>query len=110
MAKTKIKIVYPDGKITDYSNVSDTYRKAISYFGVQNIRNLHILRNSINIVSTLEELQNSSGKAESKSDRYCIDGYYICTQFDTKTKLKILNEINRRLHRGLTITTFEDEN
>lgn len=107
----KIKIEYPDGRCECLSVVADTYRNAIQYMGLEEVRALNIMRNSINIVSTPEEIQKSSGKEETAAinrmdptTKLCI-----CTQFETEVKYNILNEVNDCLHKNLRISLVDPD-
>lgn len=106
MNRTKIKIVYPDGRISMDDVVANTYREAIRYLGIEKIRRLDIRRNSINIVSYASEIMNSSGKRESTDERNLDtrSNLYICTQFSTNAKCQILEYLNDRLNAGLKIS------
>lgn len=105
MGRKKIKIIYPDGHISMENVVSDTYCQAIKHLGADRVRALNIMRNSINIVSTEAEIKASTGKPESICDRYRDPrtGLYICRQFSTKDKYKILTELNEELRGSLQI-------
>ena len=105
MDRTKIKVVYPDGKISMENVVADTYREAIRYLGVENIRRFDIRRNSINIVSYAPEIMNSKGKRESINEKNRDKGsnLYICTQFSTRSKYLILVDLNNKLQANLKI-------
>lgn len=98
----KLVILYPDGTINREDNVSETYRNAIRYIGAENVRKLNLKRNSINIVSTVQEcLYSSGGKKESTSQNE--NGLVICVQFSTKAKFDVLNEVNKRCKANLEI-------
>lgn len=101
----KIEVIYPDGKRDCQENVSHTYRNAIEYLGLERVRALGIVYNSINIVSTRDEMENSTGKKESRAISLLSKGSElgICTQFETKTKYEKLVEINEALQAGLKI-------
>ena len=47
----KIEVIYPDGRRDCQENVTETYRAAIEYIGLEKVRALRIMLNSINIVS-----------------------------------------------------------
>lgn len=111
MAYKKIKVQFPDGRIECLSNVSETYRNAIQYIGLEDVRALGIMRNSINIVSTQDEIEKSLGKQEKAainridpSTKLCI-----CTQFGTEIKYNFLKEINERLSKNLKISLLDAE-
>ncbi len=89
----KIKIEYPDGRCECLSVVADTYRNAIQYMGLEEVRALNIMRNSINIDSTPEEIQKSSGEEEKTAIKRADPTTHlcICTQFETEVKYNILN-------------------
>lgn len=105
----KIEVVYPNGERDCQSVVSNTYRKAITYLGLEKVRSLQIERNSINIISTGAELENTRGKRENRAisglERETDLG--ICTQFATEQKYRILVEANEKLQGGLRIGLIE---
>ena len=63
----KIDVIYSNGELDCQNVVADTYRKAISFMGLKGVRALGLKRNSINIVSTREEMENFTGKKENKA-------------------------------------------
>ena len=63
----KIDVIYSNGELDCQNVVADTYRKAISFMGLKRVRALGLKRNSINIVSTREEMENFTGKKENKT-------------------------------------------
>lgn len=63
----KIDVIYTNGELDCQNVVADTYRKAISFMGLKVVRALGLKRNSINIVSTREEMENFTGKKENKA-------------------------------------------
>ena len=112
----KIEVIYPDGRRDCKKNVTETYRAAIEYIGLEKVRGLGIFYNSINIVSTRDEMENSKGKRlvngklskgkkESRAISLLSKGSElgICTQFGTKTKYDRLVGINEALQAGLKI-------
>lgn len=102
----KIEIIYPDGRHDCQENVTETYRAAIEYIGLEKVRGLGIMLNSINIVSTRDEMKSSTGyQTESYAMSRLNQGsdLGICTQFDTHTKYKKLVKINEALQAGLKI-------
>lgn len=106
MDKKKIEVIYPDGRRDCQKNVTDTYRTAIKYLGLEKVRALGIRLNYINIVSTRDEMERSKG---GQKETYAISHLEkgldlgICTQFETKTKYEKLVEINEALQAGLKI-------
>lgn len=105
----KIQVVYPD-HAERHDNVTETYRNAIRYMGVTRVRACGIMRNGINIVSTREEILDSSGKPESltKEEHTSEGTCFICTQFETEAKCDILQNLNRTLHTNLNIELVDD--
>ncbi|MDE6338571.1 MAG: hypothetical protein K2K97_02140 [Muribaculaceae bacterium] len=105
----KIEVVYPDGDCDRQDVVSNTYRKAIEYLGLENVRSLNMERNSINIISTKAEMENSSGKREDSaiSTLENASDLGICTQFATEQKYRILVEANEKLQGGLRIKLMD---
>lgn len=109
--REKIRVIYPDAKSECLANVSATYRNALRFIGVEAVRALGICRNSINIVSTADEIERSTGKREGLIDPIMgRDGveYYICTQFGTKDKYRILTEVKEKLCPTMRIRRVED--
>lgn len=110
METSKIEIIYPDGRCDCQETVAETYRNAIEYMGLEKVRSIGIKRNSINIVSTRDEMERSAG---SHKEDYCIsclckgNELGICTEFSTKDKYKYLVKINKALHAGLKIRLIE---
>lgn len=93
MEYNKIKVIYPSGQIDYSSNVSETYRNAIKFIGLKKVRSLNFFRNSINIVSTIEEcLSSKGGKKESVPQNGNLKALHICTQFSTHEKFKLLQK------------------
>ena len=108
----RIEIIYPDGRLDCQDTVADTYRNAIKYMGLEKVKALGIKRNSINIVSTRDEMEHSTGKKESYAISLLDNGadLGICTQFPTQEKYTFLVEINETLHSGLRIKLIEESN
>ena len=107
----KIEVIYPNGERDCQDVVADTYRKAISFMGLEAVRALGLRKNSINIVSTREEMENSMGKRENKAISLLgrASELGICTEFATKEKYKILEEVNEALKKGLIIHLISTE-
>lgn len=104
---SKIQIIYPDGRRDCRKNVTETYRNAIEYIGLEKVRSLGFMRNSINIVSTREEMEGSVGghKETCSISRLANPSDLgICTEFSTKDKFRYLVQINEALHSGLHIS------
>ncbi len=109
MPDKKIIVVYPDGREDCQEIVTDTYVAALEFIGLERVRALDKRYNSINIVSTREEMLKSKGKKK-ESLQYQIDhssNLGICKQFDTPTKHRILNDVNQSLNAGLQISLLE---
>ncbi len=108
----KIRITYPDGRIECLDNVTETYRNAIMYMGLKNVKGIGIIRNSINIVSTKQEMESSTGKREDRAIKELNyeDELGICTQMSTNAKYKILIKINEILKKGLKIELIQSVN
>ena len=110
--RKKIEVIYLDGRRDCQETVAETYRSAIKYMGLEKVRALGIKRNSINIVSTRNEMEHSAGKKES----YAISllnkdsDLGICAQFPTEEKYRFLVGINETLHAGLRIKLIESNN
>ncbi|MDE6561338.1 MAG: WG repeat-containing protein [Muribaculaceae bacterium] len=104
--RKKIQVIYPDGRLDCQDTVAETYRSAIKYMGLEAVRALGIKRNSINIVSTRDEMERSTGMHK---EDFCISHLNkgnelgICTEFSTEDKYKYLVRINKALSAGLQI-------
>ena len=108
----KIEVIYPNGERDCQNVVADTYRKAISFMGLEAVRALGKTRNSINIVSTREEMENSTGKKKEKRAISLLgksSELGICTEFATKEKYNLLVEANEALKKGLIIHLLTPE-
>ena len=108
----KIEVIYPNGERDCQDVVADTYRKAISFMGLEAVRALGLRKNSINIVSTREEMENSTGgKKENRAISLLENSsdFGICTEFATNEKYKLLVEINEALKKGLIIHLLTPE-
>lgn len=107
--RRKIEVAYPDGSRDCQETVADTYRNAIEYLGFENVRSVGIKRNSINIVSTRDEMEHSTGKKETHAISLLgkSSDLGVCTQFKTEDKYRYLVEINEALHAGLNIRLIE---
>ena len=107
----KIEVIYPNGERDCQNVVADTYRKAISFMGLEAVRGLGKTRNSINIVSTREEMENSTGKKENRAISLLgrSSELGICTQFKTEDKYNLLVEVNEALKKGLIIHLLTPE-
>ena len=77
--------------------------------GLEKVRAIGITRNSINLVSTRDEMEHSIGKKESHAISLLDKGsdLGICTQFPTEDKYRFLVEINEALNSGLRIGLIE---
>lgn len=71
------------------------------------MRDLGIRKNSINIISTVRECNNSTGKKESTLGYSNLDDLVICTQFSSKDKFDHLNKANIKYELGLKISLIE---
>ena len=103
----KIKVLYPDGKSICHSNVSNTFREVIEYAGLERVRDLGIIRNTINIVCNVDEAKKSQGgKKEYIPDEIKdqSQALMVCTQFSTNDKFRYLQLINQNLNLNLTIS------
>lgn len=105
----KIEIIFPDGRRDCQETVADTYRNAIEYLGLENVRSVGIKRNSINIVSTRDEMEHSTGKKETHAISLLgkSSNLGVCTQFKTEDKYRYLVKINEALSAGLQITLID---
>ena len=104
----KILVSYPDGTIDCDPCVTKTYRRTVDYAGLERVRALNIRKNSINIVSTIKECRQSTGKKEFNLLKENSEDLVICTQFSTEAKYKHLCIINQRLNLGLSISLEQD--
>lgn len=79
--------------------------------GLEAVRALGKTRNSINIVSTREEMENSTGKKEKRAISLLgrSSELGICTEFATKEKYNLLVEANEALKKGLIIHLLTPE-
>ena len=96
-SRQKIKVQFPDGRISNHSKVMQTLVDVIIYAGPEKVRELNIIICNDNLVtSNLNPLYMSSYKDVG-------DGLYVNTCSDTKRKYSQIMEINESLNLGLIV-------
>lgn len=115
MRKTTIEVTYPNGEVDRQNHATDTYRKVIEFLGLENVRNCNIFYNGINIVSKKSEMKANQARKNDlrkvgspRIENYAINNLGkdsdlgICTEFNNKTKVSIINRLNENLNAGVS--------
>ena len=89
---TRLVVTMPNGTEIDHSNASDTFVEVIEMLGIQQVKNLNKMLSGFALISTANHLTLTQRE---------VDGYYLVTHSDTKTKKGLLEEIARDL--GVTL-------
>ncbi len=97
--KSIIRVIFPDKRISFHKKSSDTFAEVIKYAGAKNVERMGFDVLGKNLVSD-SLFENDKYK---KYQREIAPGLYVCTYCNTKRKLKILKEINRKLKLNLII-------
>ena len=92
-----LRVEFPNGQVVENRNVSKTLIDVINYAGIEPVRNLGIIINNVNLISTTiipkyEKAQKNIGK-----------GLYVMTCCDTNKKKKIIEQISNSLNLNLNV-------
>ncbi len=104
--KSRIRVTFPDKHVSYHNRVSDTFVDVIKYAGVKNVEQMGFMLLGMNIISR----RLSKNEKYKKYQREIEPGFYVCTYCNTERRLKILNEINRKLKLNLVIEEVMIEN
>ena len=91
-AATKLKITFADGTILDDRKASIAFAKAIEKIGIERVRALQIVSNTVPLISTTKHEFYGQNQ---------VDNYYVMTNTDTKGKKATLEQIANAL--GITL-------
>ena len=91
-AATKLKITFADGTILDDRKASIVFAKAIEKIGIERVRALQIVSNTVPLISTTKHEFYGQNQ---------VDNYYVMTNTDTKGKKATLEQIANAL--GITL-------
>lgn len=91
-AATVLEVTMPTGEKIAHSNASDTFVEVIQKLGIQQVKNLNKMLSGFALISTANHLTLTQHE---------VNGYYLVTHSDTKTKKGLLEEIARDL--GVTL-------
>ena len=95
--REKISVTFPDNTKIDGNNVTTTYVECIRKIGVENIKQLNIVRSGVPLIS---ETTHSLYKQKN------IDGYWVMSNLATKDKLSVLQQIDKLLNLNLKYITY----
>lgn len=89
-----LTVIMEDGQEICHRYASDTFAEAIEKIGVEKVKTLGIIINSLPLIDTNQHPRYSQSKS---------DIYYIATHCSTDTKIERLNEIKRRLNLDIQV-------
>ena len=94
-ARTIIKVTLPNGKIIQEQKASETFVKAIEFFGIEAVRALSLTLNNAPII----DIKDSDKYATSQSGRY-----FVMTHSNTQTKVEQLQLIAKKLGKSISVS------
>ena len=91
-AATKLKITFADGTILDDRKASVAFAKAIEKIGIERVRALQIVSNTVPLISTTKHEFYGQNQ---------VGNYYVMTNTSTESKKNILDQVANAL--GITL-------
>jgi len=91
--REKISVTFPDGKVINCKNVTDTLVECIEKVGFEKVMESGIKNSGIPLVS----------KTKEEKPQRQIGEYWISTHSSSDEKIRILEKINKKLNLGLKI-------
>ena len=89
---TKLKITFADGTILEDRKASVAFAKAIEKIGIERVRALQIVSNTVPLISTTKHEFYGQNQ---------VDNYYVMTNTSTESKKSILDQVANAL--GITL-------
>ena len=94
LQKTGLVVRFPDGSAICELKASETFAKTIQRIGFEQVASLNLTVNKEPLVSKSKSLNYSDTE---------INGYFIKTHSNTKTKKRTLDDVSEALNCGLTV-------
>jgi hypothetical protein len=104
-ARNHLKVVFPDGRVVEHKNSTETFKEVINEIGPARVAALNIMTSGYPLLSK-EKIDHNEG-GYGKSQQQMNDGYWIVTKLETKAKLSKLQEISDKLDLGLQVSVEE---
>ena len=101
-ARRHLKVVFPDGKVVEHKNSTETFKEVINEIGPAKVAELNLKISGYDMLSKEKIGHNEGGYGDSQ--RQINDGYWIVTKLATDAKLAKLQEISNRLNLGLQVS------
>ena len=103
----KIRVTFPNGDFIEEDIVKQTFAKTIIRLGVERVYDLKIWGNESRGILLVENRQIHDATYE-KSQMELINGYYLHTYNNTKTKARYLEQISDALHENLKVEIIKN--
>lgn len=97
-SKTRLRVVFTDGKSIEEYYAADTFALALYHIGLARVESLGLTKSGIPLVDNVRSEQYGQRK---------IDGKYICTHSNTQKKKDTLEKICKRLGVGITVKIIQ---
>ena len=94
----RLRVTLSDGEVIEHKNGLDTFFDVIERLGIERVKDLNLIRNTIPLISTSkhpEREQRQRGQ------------YYIVSRITAKVKKKILDQIAKKLEIDLEVELVE---
>ena len=101
-ARRHLKVVFPDGKVVEHKNSTETFKEVINEIGPAKVAELNLKISGYDMLSKEKIGHNEGGYGDSQ--RQINDGYWIVTKLATDAKLAKLQEISNKLNLGLQVS------
>ena len=94
----RLRVTMPDGKVIDRKHARDTFVEVIEKVGIDRVKRLNIIINSIPLISTSKDPERQQRK---------LGEYYIYVGKSTRHKEQLLNKIASNLRIDLQVEQVE---
>ena len=92
-----LRVQFPDGTVLCHTTAIDTFKAALRRIGLQRVHDLNIQHAGYNIVSKVKR------PSDGHIWQHELDGWYIYSNTQNRTKMDDLRYISDKLHLGLKI-------
>lgn len=94
----RLRVTMDDGEVIERKNGLDTFIEVIEKLGIEKVKELDLIRNTIQLISTSKDPKVAQRR---------LGQYYIVTRMSTRSKKRMLDRIAKGLKKDLVVEVVD---